>query len=303
MKHNGPTLGTGNGGTVIDCQACGYAHLDPLPTLVELDKLYQDQYYQVHNAGFTHKAHESHFDEQGEDIVWHKIAFREQLDTLKHLVPEKTILDYGAGAGWFAKYARDAMWPVCAVEPSPAAVEYANDVVGTALLKKLPDDKRKFGAIRLSYVLEHLPDPCQMLLDLRKYLVDRGVVCIIVPNEFNAWACGGRDRFELDSYWIRPGLHLNYFSHASIASLLRSTGYRVIDQVATFPTELFMLLGGIDFASDPDMGHRVHHLRMDIEKAVERSGLGITKIELYRQLAGRGFGRASVTYAYKVSME
>jgi len=307
MIHDGPVLGTGNGATVIDCQACGYAHLDPLPSIDEITALYEDQYYQVHNAGFTHKAHVSHFDEQGEDLTWHEIAFREQLDMIEKTAPNCNMLDYGAGAGWFAQYVRGASWSnwstdkprwsVTAVEPSGEARLYAENIVKTHVVEKLPD-KEQWGIIRASYVLEHLVDPCQALLDLRERLSDNGILCILVPNEFNAWACRGRDKFDLDSYWIRPGLHLNYFTHNSVARLLQRSGFEVIDQLATFPTELFMI-GGIDFASDPNLGHRLHHARMNIELAIDSAGFGNAKLGVYRELANAGLGRASVVYARK----
>lgn len=300
MEHNGLVLGTGNGGKVVDCELCGYAHLDPLPTVAEIDALYQDQYYQSHNAGFTHKAHESHFDEQREDLAWHKIAFREQVDALERIAPNKELLDYGAGAGWFAQYTHGLWndWSVMAVEPSPTAREYADETVKAYMVEKLPDPTRKWGIVRASYVLEHLIDPRQALVELRERLVDDGVLCVLVPNEFNRWACKGRDKFGLDSYWIRPGLHLNYFTNDSIAGLLRDVGFEIVDQVATFPTELFML-AGFDFASDPDLGHKVHHVRMNIERTVDGLKLGRAKLAVYRRLARRGLGRASVTYARK----
>lgn len=298
MRHSDLVLGTGNGGVVIDCQNCGYAHLDPLPNADEIDTLYQDQYYQAHNAGFTHGAHSLHFDEQLEDLAWHEIFFREQLGTLAQLSPEKTMLDYGAGCGLFARYARDATnWSITAVEPSPAAREYATSVVQAEVVEQLPANGR-YGAIRACYVLEHLLEPRQALLELGKHLVPGGILCIVVPNEFNAWACAGRDKLGLDSYWIRPGLHLNYFTHESIAALLRDAGYEIVGQLATFPTELFML-SGLDFASDVDLGHRLHHLRMGIELAIDKAGFGTMKLELYRRLAKAGLGRASVTYARK----
>jgi hypothetical protein len=50
----------------IDCQHCGYAHLDPLPMQDELDALYRDEYYQKHNAGWFEK-------EQREQWYWRKV--------------------------------------------------------------------------------------------------------------------------------------------------------------------------------------------------------------------------------------
>ena len=39
----------------IDCKACGYAHLLPRPTQEQLDRLYREEYYQAHNAGWFEK--------------------------------------------------------------------------------------------------------------------------------------------------------------------------------------------------------------------------------------------------------
>jgi hypothetical protein len=53
--HQGPELAKSDNRHIIHCRKCEYAHLVPMPDALELAQLYQDEYYQKHNAGWFDK--------------------------------------------------------------------------------------------------------------------------------------------------------------------------------------------------------------------------------------------------------
>ncbi len=44
-NHEGVVEASENGFDVIDCQFCGYKHIIPIPTVEELETVYQHDYY------------------------------------------------------------------------------------------------------------------------------------------------------------------------------------------------------------------------------------------------------------------
>src|SRR3990167_1165502 len=92
MQHSGPILAANNSLAAIACQACGYAHLDPLPDKEEVDDLYfSDKFYQVNGKAWFEKEAEEHSKKW-----WHSL-YKYQTG----LLDSRYILDVGSGAGWY----------------------------------------------------------------------------------------------------------------------------------------------------------------------------------------------------------
>jgi SAM-dependent methyltransferase len=70
-------------------------------------------------------------------------------------------------------------------------------------------------------VFEHLPNPGVELAQLRRVLRPGGLLYVDVPNYRTLSILLGRDDFMLNE----PPQHLNYFTPASLASLVRSAGF------------------------------------------------------------------------------
>ncbi|GAI77011.1 unnamed protein product, partial [marine sediment metagenome] len=44
-EHHGEAIDSKDGYDVIECEACGFKHVIPIPTPEELDKLYKEEFY------------------------------------------------------------------------------------------------------------------------------------------------------------------------------------------------------------------------------------------------------------------
>src|SRR5690242_15682079 len=50
--HHGPVIASVDGYDVIDCEACGFRHVDPLFTDEQLKKFYEAEFYQSEKADY-----------------------------------------------------------------------------------------------------------------------------------------------------------------------------------------------------------------------------------------------------------
>ena len=103
--------------------------------------------------------------------------------------------------------------------PVPAEEEEPQEGVERlgSCLSDVPEGRR-FDAIVCSHVLEHLADPCEVLLALREHLASTGVLYVEVPLEI----------------WLEPPLqpepvtHVNFFAPQTLRFLLERAGFRVL---------------------------------------------------------------------------
>jgi SAM-dependent methyltransferase len=107
--------------------------------------------------------------------------------TLSRLVEPGTLIDVGAGAGGFAAAARDAGFAVTAIEMDSGCCKYMQERLGVrAICSDRPlEALRELGPARVVsfwHVLEHLPDPGEMLAAAVDALEPGGVLAIAVPN-------------------------------------------------------------------------------------------------------------------------
>ncbi len=279
--HIGQVVATTDTLKAIACQACGYTHLDPLPSQADLDALYADEYYQTYNSGWFEK-------ERREQWYWQPVywARLRQFEKIAGRSPGAFIFDWGAGCGWFIKavceYAPE--YAIAGFEPSQAALEYADRIRVSAYI--MNNDTLVYpnaDFIHASLVLEHLLDPLGFLTQAYASLEPGGVMCIVVPNEFNLYQC------QLKNYTPVHAHHLNYFTPHSLKALCKKAGFEIIRHTSTFPIEWFAL-HGLNYIKRPKLGKVAHWLRM----AIEWAGLSFAPDiwEAKRdEWAGRGVGR------------
>ena len=137
-----------------------------------------------------------------------------------------------------------------------------------------------------------------MLRLINHQLNDDGIVCIIVPNDFNPFQLLLRDHLDFEPWWVAPPHHINYFSFKSLAGLLEKCGFSVVHQESTFPIDLFLLMGD-NYIENDEVGRECHSKRMNFERAARSDGSGNLLERLYSDFAKQGIGREVVLYARK----
>jgi 2-polyprenyl-3-methyl-5-hydroxy-6-metoxy-1,4-benzoquinol methylase len=148
------------------------------------------------------------------------------------LHPQAAVLDVGCGSGKFLRRIAAAGWQAFGVDFDRAAVQKARAAGIEVLWGDISAAKsfgRRFDAVTLSHVIEHVPDMEAALDQALALLKSDGFLNLEYPNP----QCDGRVRFG--RYWrgLEAPRHLCLPSRLAIEELLRQKGYRHIEFIDT----------------------------------------------------------------------
>ena len=290
--------------------AGGYLQVWPRPTPEALEQLYSQDFYDNHNPEFlAQKRREQTY----WDATW---SMRRKLMEAALSPSRRTLLDVGCSGGFLLDHFQRHRWQGVGIEPSTSASLWAKNEFGLLVfngtLIDYPDEATSeiestnqssfptsFDAIHSSQVLEHVLDPEFFIERIASLLVPEGVVYIEVPNEFSVLQETARERLSKPAWWVAPETHLNYFDFDTLSALLKRHGLVEIDRLASFPIEMFLLMGD-DYVGHPEVGSRCHERRMNFERSLIETGRGSELLRLYRAIGEAGMGRTCGILARKI---
>ena len=203
---------------IEQCESCGLKMTNPRPLSDHLSRYYQSQDYIAHT-------------DQGNNLVnrLYKIVRFFTLRTKRRLIERfadiGSILDIGCGTGAFLRVCRQGGWEIAGVEPDENARQRAAALNGTVIYADLQDldagrpayrTGRRFQAITLWHVLEHLPDLHGSLAAIKERLAEKGLLLIAAPN-VESYDC----RY-FKEFWAAYDVprHLYHFSAATMRRLV-----------------------------------------------------------------------------------
>lgn len=216
------------------CGACGYVFDSPRPTLEEIVAFY---------------SQESKYDSWVDAAAARDALWQRRLEKLLPYRADGNLLDVGTGIGQFLHHARPHFADVQGTEVSASAVRVAHEKYGLKVhqgrVEEMGFPPGSFNNITLFHVLEHVPDPADMVACCRNLLRTDGVLAIAVPNDVLAWTSKlkklGRNlglapfqKFSPVLGISRAGssreIHLSHFTPRVLSSLLESAGFTILDQ-------------------------------------------------------------------------
>lgn len=237
-------LGVPGRWNVRECRADRHLWLDPRPLSSELDKIYRNYYTHVTRRSssrvmrllrrwLTASVAASYGYSVGPKMP--------ALGVLLGLFPPirdlaaadymwlsrqagARILDVGAGDGAFLDRMRAAGWTVVGIEPDRNAVAAAAARFGIRLevgtLEGADLDEASFDAVTLSHVIEHVPDPVDVLARCRALLRAGGRIVVVTPN------ASSLAHLVFRSSWrgLEPPRHLHVFSRTSLEQVASRAG-------------------------------------------------------------------------------
>jgi len=266
------------GRSLIRCATCQYIHVDPMYEAEELEAFYRGSYG------------ESTPSPNWAEKVWN----------VRRSKKEGRILDIGCWEGrQLEEFIRVGGWECTGTELNVRAAEVARsksiDVHNVSLNEFVERFRGElWDVINLAYVLEHIPDPRGLLTRLRGFLAPNGILIVEVPNEFSPFQMAYLKAKGREPYWIALPDHLNYFDSASLEALARNTGYSILHREATFPMELFLLMGD-DYLEDPPIGKSCFQKVVRMEGILRDYDPGLVS-RIYAELYKANVGRALVLY-------
>lgn len=218
----------------LQCPACGLVLLHPVPDETVLSSYYNE-------------AYQVNFDSYFKGVRRRSRTVLEELS--KHFPNRGRLLEVGCSYGGFLAEARRDGWDVTGIELSETAARYAREQLGLRVLQgRLHDQQQQLGepyqAVALFHVIEHVPNPVQLLEVCRRLITPRGLLVLKTPNVASLIA-----RLTGASWhWVSPPAHLYLYSPKTLSLLLEKSGY----QPLTFQSaqgdahnNLFAVLSGI----------------------------------------------------------
>lgn len=298
ITHEGRLIDQVKGVDIIDCEQCGFIHVNPVPTVEELIATYRHDYYE--------KEKPLSLTRYMEDEAWYQVQYSDRYDTFEEFLHGKKgrILDAGCGPGLFLKCGKERGWDTLGVEPSTQAAEKARsfgiDTIEDFFSIELAKTLDKFDAVHSSLCLEHIPDPTSFIQAINLATKPGGLICITAPNDYNPFQHCLREVEGFEPWWVVPSHHLNYFTPDSLRKLLENNGYEIVLRENTFPIDMFLLMGD-NYVGQDQLGRACHKKRIRFELNLHKAGMNELKRKLYRAFTELGLGREVVLYAKKVS--
>jgi 2-polyprenyl-3-methyl-5-hydroxy-6-metoxy-1,4-benzoquinol methylase len=158
-------------------------------------------------------------------------TFRRSVDRLlarKAFAGNARVLDVGCAGGAFPKAAQDAGLQVTGVEPSRWLAEFGRTSYGvdvrTGFLADQAFEAESFDVVTLWDVIEHLPDPRNVLREIRRVLKADGTLIINFPDDASV------ARRLLGRNWpMFLSVHLIYFTPRTLAEFISREGFETIE--------------------------------------------------------------------------
>lgn len=286
--HTGETLDTVDGLSILDCKKCEFTHVMPLPNDDRLQEFYKKEFYDTEKPDYFKYAEE--------DMEWWMATYDRYFDLLETHTKGRRILDIGSGPGYFLDAGVKRGWEVLGFEPSFVAAHYAakrgHIVVNDIFSSDKASQYGLFDAIMISLVLEHVPDPARFIEEAKQALVPGGLLCVIVPNDYNSLQRLLVEHNGFKPWWVVPTHHLNYFTVESLVKFLTSRGLAQLHVETSYPMEMF-LLSGRNYVGNPDIGRACHKERKAMEMTFFSGDKPLLQ-RMYTAWAKEGIGREVV---------
>jgi SAM-dependent methyltransferase len=230
------------------CASCGHGYVAPMPTVADLDRLYQLESDSLYANGVAGKV--ADFLDASPDRFLSYYADRLAAIGKSGVDIDGTILDFGCTNGAFvegltkAGYRRALGYDIAETLVEQGRKRWKVDLHSGDLREFLQSNPDKFDVIHSVNVLEHLPDPRATLDVLQGSLKPDGALVLSVPNtqSLQVFVAGTRSPI------VAPPHHLQYFSPRSFTALVEAFGFRVVSVETPFwgiETDTYLALLGV----------------------------------------------------------
>jgi SAM-dependent methyltransferase len=227
-KEQDPELARYTGATVdlVRCASCGFGQPAALPSL-------PDYFGRMYDQRWSDEWMEAEYREGTKDLI-----FRETLRDLARRIPaeRRTLLDLGAHVGRLIGLAAEAGWRAEGIELNPRTSAYAARATGLPVhradLRDLQAEGRRYAAVTLVDVLEHIAEPVGALRAVRGVLEPGGWIAVKVPHGPNQLLKENvRDRvFPSYRGTVADNLvHVSHFTPRALRMALEQAGFTDVE--------------------------------------------------------------------------
>ena len=205
---------------IVSCKDCNFKFTNPRPDNSVLGNYYKAESYVSHTnskKGIVNK-------------LYHAVrnyTLKSKIKMVSGFVSRGTILDYGCGTGMFLSAIKNAGWETYGMEPDNDAIKIASENGNNVFSDKenvvASIGDKKFNAITLWHVLEHVTDMPETLAFFKNQLNKEGVLIIAVPNHVSY------DAQYYKEHWAAYDVprHLHHFDLKSMKALVEQAGFKL----------------------------------------------------------------------------
>ena len=148
----------------VQCQNCELIYLNPRPSSHVMSQYYPENYspFLKDKNKIIQKIRETLLDLEVRNFK-------------KTIPPGGRILEIGCARGDFLNAAQKTnLWKIQGIEMNPSAAAWGRKHFGlkiiTGTLRKKPFPNQHFDVVIMRHVLEHLPDPAETLIEIKRIL-------------------------------------------------------------------------------------------------------------------------------------
>lgn len=232
-------LSTVDGWHIGQCTNCSLIYLNPMPVFepsAEFSEMSLDFQYTQFQYQIT------------EEVLQHdRQQFFRQVEMVSKLsgahLNAGRFLDIGCGSGATVRAAVDSGWDAVGIDIDPKLIELGKAQLNVDLrcspLLESGFDENQFDFIRLRDVIEHLPNPYEVLLEVKRLLAPGGLVLIATPNEdalpTQVRLLTGHKRDKVAT--VAPPHHVHGFTPKTLRRILDRVGLKIHQIKTTTPVD------------------------------------------------------------------
>jgi len=198
--------------TIVKCNNCGLVYVNP--------RLKSEEIVEGYSEGS-----DENFVSQ---VKGRESTFLTGIKFIEQFAKPGRILDIGTASGSFLYVAKKRGWQVYGVEPNKWLCGWAQKNYGLYIqpgtIDSLNYPNGFFDVITLWDVLEHVPNPTQVLQRCHSLLKPEGFVYVNYPD-YNSYA----SRIMKGRWIFLLSVHLYYFTRETIAKMLEKTGFQTLN--------------------------------------------------------------------------
>ena len=205
----------------VKCQKCNHVFTDRRLSDQGLKKYYsEDEHY--FNEAYTKKS----------IINMRKNIFRPKIKFIKKYTKGKNWLDIGSGDGTAVAIAKLAGFRSSGIEMSKTAREFAKKYHKVELQDKtlenfVIENTKKWNVVSFFGVLEHVPNPTQMVRLANNLLAKDGIIALELPN-YNSLSTYVQKLSKIPDRHLIPYAHIMMYTIKSAQYILEKNGFKPI---------------------------------------------------------------------------
>lgn len=207
------------------CQRCQVLFRSPRPSQAAIKASY--------DRGLNYERWQT--EEDTREAMWEL-----RMGLIARHSPGQRLLDIGTGDGRFLATATRHGFAVDATELSDTGIQYAATrgfTVRKGQVNEIDFGENKYDVITIWHVMEHVPNPQDVLMSCRKLLAAGGLLVVAVPNEdcllyrhvLRKLFHRSPKRNPLGDIPYGGEVHLTHFQPRTLKRFLTSGGFKLVD--------------------------------------------------------------------------